>query len=289
MTQCQYFSSHPPVYEKNTNIFVWNCALYSAGDVVFDCCAHKTLTMALHPHEISSVTVSELQHLKFSQISLHEKVTVKIRGRSTPDILISQPSKSNNKKYIRSFNSEWYSSPMASLVLTDSSQLTALKKVSCELSVSTKEAMGLLYQRKSWRCGCEETAKGVVGERLFLGKRLLNLGDRSTHLEPRHPPSEHVAIPARTTYKLTWGLSISIVWSVLTPPSLESTATNSPSSVRSSDLPSHKDVFIAFRRCFYISLLPDYSSRSSVPLSHTATTTHSHSYLKGAGQTDRYT
>nr|CAD7575679.1 unnamed protein product [Timema californicum] len=45
-----------------------------------------------------------------------------------------------------------YSSPMASLVLTDSSQLTAKsfeklpdQKVSCELSVSTKEAMRLLY------------------------------------------------------------------------------------------------------------------------------------------------
>nr|CAD7410384.1 unnamed protein product [Timema cristinae] len=31
---------HPPVYEKDTNIFVWNCALHSASDAVFDCCAH---------------------------------------------------------------------------------------------------------------------------------------------------------------------------------------------------------------------------------------------------------
>nr|CAD7199400.1 unnamed protein product [Timema douglasi] len=41
-----------------------------------------------------------------------------------------------------------YSSPMASLVLTGSSQLTSDSQhleVSCELSVSTKEAMGLLY------------------------------------------------------------------------------------------------------------------------------------------------
>nr|CAD7257659.1 unnamed protein product [Timema shepardi] len=36
----QYFSSHPPVYEKDTKIFVWNCALHSASDVVFDCCVH---------------------------------------------------------------------------------------------------------------------------------------------------------------------------------------------------------------------------------------------------------
>nr|CAD7194855.1 unnamed protein product [Timema douglasi] len=34
----QYFNSHPPVYEKNTKIVVWNCALHSASDVVFDCC-----------------------------------------------------------------------------------------------------------------------------------------------------------------------------------------------------------------------------------------------------------
>nr|CAD7262941.1 unnamed protein product [Timema shepardi] len=33
-------SSHPPVYEKDTKILVWNCALHSASDVVFDCCAH---------------------------------------------------------------------------------------------------------------------------------------------------------------------------------------------------------------------------------------------------------
>nr|CAD7424478.1 unnamed protein product [Timema monikensis] len=32
--------SHPPVYEKATKIFVWNCALHSASNVVFDCCAH---------------------------------------------------------------------------------------------------------------------------------------------------------------------------------------------------------------------------------------------------------
>jgi hypothetical protein len=33
-------SSHPPVYEKDTKIFVWNCALHSSSGVVFDCCAH---------------------------------------------------------------------------------------------------------------------------------------------------------------------------------------------------------------------------------------------------------
>nr|CAD7395146.1 unnamed protein product [Timema poppensis] len=32
--------SHPPVYETYTTIFVWNCALHSASDMVFDCCAY---------------------------------------------------------------------------------------------------------------------------------------------------------------------------------------------------------------------------------------------------------
>jgi hypothetical protein len=32
-------SSHPPVYEKDTKIFVWNCALHSSSGVAFDCCA----------------------------------------------------------------------------------------------------------------------------------------------------------------------------------------------------------------------------------------------------------
>lgn len=59
------------------------------------------LTMACsHSEEMSSVTVSELQQLNFSQLSLHEKITFKKRGRPTPDIKISQPGTSNNKKYI---------------------------------------------------------------------------------------------------------------------------------------------------------------------------------------------
>nr|CAD7262060.1 unnamed protein product [Timema shepardi] len=35
-----YSSSHPTVYEKDTKIFAWNCALHSSNEVVFDCCAH---------------------------------------------------------------------------------------------------------------------------------------------------------------------------------------------------------------------------------------------------------
>ena len=73
---------------------------------------------SLHPQEMKSVTVGEIQSKKFEHLSFQEKVAVKKRGRSTPDIQISQPGISNNKKYIRSFNSEW-------------------------------------YQRKNWLCGCE--------------------------------------------------------------------------------------------------------------------------------------
>nr|CAD7394063.1 unnamed protein product [Timema cristinae] len=40
ITGIVYFSSRPPVYEKDTKIFVWNCALDSVSNVVFDCCAH---------------------------------------------------------------------------------------------------------------------------------------------------------------------------------------------------------------------------------------------------------
>ena len=65
-----------------------------------------------------SVAVSKLHKINFSQLSLGEKVAIKTRGRSTPDIHISQPGISKNKRYIRRFNSEW-------------------------------------YQRKNWLCGCE--------------------------------------------------------------------------------------------------------------------------------------
>ena len=51
-------------------------------------------------------------------MSLHEKVAIKRGGRPLPDVQISQPGVSKNKKYIRSFNSEW-------------------------------------YQKKQWLCGCE--------------------------------------------------------------------------------------------------------------------------------------
>jgi hypothetical protein len=38
--------------------------------------------MALHPQEISSVTVSELQQLTFSQLSLNKKVTIKKKKKT---------------------------------------------------------------------------------------------------------------------------------------------------------------------------------------------------------------
>nr|CAD7194681.1 unnamed protein product [Timema douglasi] len=68
-----YFSSHPPIYEKDTKIFVWNCALHSASDVVFDCCAHAhiggggeesgTASSNLTSDHVSRFNKLELPHL----------------------------------------------------------------------------------------------------------------------------------------------------------------------------------------------------------------------------------
>ena len=64
------------------------------------------------------MTVSERKECKFSQLPLEEKVAIKKRGRPLPEIQLSQPGTSNNKKYIRRFNLDW-------------------------------------YQKKTWLCGCE--------------------------------------------------------------------------------------------------------------------------------------
>lgn len=63
-------------------------------------------------------TVSALKELNFSQLTLQEKVAIKQAGRPLPDIKIEQEGVSHSKKYIRSFNCDW-------------------------------------YQRKTWLCGCE--------------------------------------------------------------------------------------------------------------------------------------
>lgn len=67
-----------------------------------------------------SITVEYIKSINFSKLTLFEKVEIKNKGRSTPDLFISQPGVSNKKKYIRSFNKEW-------------------------------------YDKKSWLCGCEIT------------------------------------------------------------------------------------------------------------------------------------
>lgn len=54
------------------------------------------------------VCVEYLKKITFSQLPLHEKLEIKNKGRSTPDIVIHQTGVSNSKKYIRSFNSDWY-------------------------------------------------------------------------------------------------------------------------------------------------------------------------------------
>ena len=51
--------------------------------------------------------VSALKELNFSQLTLQEKVAIKQAGRPLPDIEIVQ-GVSHNKKYICSFNCDWY-------------------------------------------------------------------------------------------------------------------------------------------------------------------------------------
>nr|CAD7576704.1 unnamed protein product [Timema californicum] len=75
-----YFSSHPRVYEKDTKIFVWNCALHSASDMVFYCCAYahiggrgeeggtariQTKLMKVWGSGDSCIGTAELQHPLF--------------------------------------------------------------------------------------------------------------------------------------------------------------------------------------------------------------------------------
>nr|CAD7263756.1 unnamed protein product [Timema shepardi] len=97
-----YFSSHPQAYEKDTKIFVWNCALHSASDVVFDCCAHAY--------------IGERGRRRDCQV---ERALLLSQCRLWRDVHTSYP-------LIRCFLMKInYSSPVASLVLTDSSQLTS--------------------------------------------------------------------------------------------------------------------------------------------------------------------
>jgi len=76
------------------------------------------MVMASHLLAQGFLSVSDLQKLEPSQLSLDEKVAIKMTGRPLPDIEISQLGVSNNKRYKRSFNSEW-------------------------------------YEKKTWLCGCE--------------------------------------------------------------------------------------------------------------------------------------
>nr|CAD7571656.1 unnamed protein product [Timema californicum] len=93
----KYFNSHPPVYEKYTNIFVWNCALHSASDVVFDCCAHAHIgaSRSLLSRPGVLVVVGSIESVAGSTA-----VCVRVMGsllpfcyRLTPATLTNQPSK----------------------------------------------------------------------------------------------------------------------------------------------------------------------------------------------------
>nr|CAD7395658.1 unnamed protein product [Timema cristinae] len=70
----QYFSSHPPVYEKDTKIFVWNCVLHSASDVVFDCCAHAHIGGGGEEGGTARVRVELQQVVRFRQPALTDAV-----------------------------------------------------------------------------------------------------------------------------------------------------------------------------------------------------------------------
>nr|CAD7403090.1 unnamed protein product [Timema cristinae] len=74
-------------------------------------------------------------------------------------------------------------SPVASLVLTDSSQLTSDSQhlaVSCELSVSTKEAMGLLYIHYC-NVGATEEGNARNSHRVLLPVRVIRLSTNYTN------------------------------------------------------------------------------------------------------------
>ena len=83
--------------------------------------------------------VKYLQSIKFSQLSLSEKVEIKEKGRHTPALCIIQKSTSRNKEYMRQF------------------------------SVS-------VYEKSEWLCGCDEKnallfSMLIIWRRLFLDKK----------------------------------------------------------------------------------------------------------------------
>ena len=51
---------------------------------------------------------SDMPEMNLSELSLNEKVAIKVRRGPLPEIHIFQLGVSNGKRYKRSFNSEWY-------------------------------------------------------------------------------------------------------------------------------------------------------------------------------------
>lgn len=87
-------------------------------------------------------TVEDLKKIVFSQLTLEEKLKIKNEGRKTPDLMISQEGTSKNKKYIRSFNSDW-------------------------------------YQKISWLCGCETTNALFCFPCLLFGGDMIVYGQKA--------------------------------------------------------------------------------------------------------------
>ena len=59
-------------------------------------------------NRIIALTVTEMKTMKFSRLSLEEKVKTIQRGRPIQDIHIAQYGVSHNRKYVRTFSSDWY-------------------------------------------------------------------------------------------------------------------------------------------------------------------------------------
>ena len=78
------------------------------------------------------VKVQEIKQMRFSSLSLEEKLEVKNRGRPTPEIKIECEAQANGKKYKRSFN--------------------------CDI-----------YKQYSWLCGCETTNRLYCFPCILLG------------------------------------------------------------------------------------------------------------------------
>ena len=50
------------------------------------------------------LTVTQIQSMNFNRLTLEEKIFVRNKGRSTPELALTQEARSKNKVYIRCFD-----------------------------------------------------------------------------------------------------------------------------------------------------------------------------------------